>query len=233
MASQAEGVELISEAAARGTRAIYGTPHVWPIDGLSSSREADVRVAHTQMRAEARRFGVDLQLGFEVTPTRDRHSEDPRRYRLGDLEAVLVEVPFRGPIDVPFDYARFVEAEGLVPILAHPERSDAILSDMAHLREARDRGWLIQLNGSSILGRHGRVERNLAWEILAEGLADVIASDGHRASRPPFLDATHAALRKRLGDAADKLVDGSALARARGADVCASGAGAGAVDQTT
>ncbi len=223
VASESEGLDLIRLAAERGTRAIYGTPHVWPIDGLREAREAAVRAAHERMREVASASGVDLQLGFEVTPVPERHDEDPERYRLGDLNAVLVEVPFRGPIGLPFDYGDFVEDAGFLPILAHPERSDAVLADPSHVREARERGWLIQLNGSSILGQHGRAERNLAWKLLHDGLVDLVASDGHRASRPPFLDETRHALVERLGDAADLLLDGSNLAPARQTGACATG----------
>lgn len=212
VASEEEGLELIRLAAARGTAVLYATPHVWPIDGLDPEREAAVRSAHRRMRPQARGAGVDLQLGFEVTPAPARHDEDPARYRLGELDAVLVEVPFRGPIDTPFRYAELVASSGLVPILAHPERSDAVLAEPAVMRGVRDRGWLVQLNSSSLLGRHGRLERALAWQLIHDGVADLVASDGHRASRPPFLDEARAALRDELGAAGESLVDGSALA---------------------
>jgi len=215
--SEDEGLQLLESAAARGTKVIYGTPHVWPIDGLTDAREAAVRAAHQRMRGQARVFGVDLQLGFEVTPAQPRHQEDPTRYRLGDLDAILIEVPFRGSIDVPFDYAVVAEGAGLLPILAHPERSDAVLGQPSHVSAARERGWLVQLNASSVLGEHGRAERALAWQLLDGGLVDLIASDGHRSTRSPFLDTVHTVLVERLGPDALKLLDGSALAKARSA----------------
>jgi protein-tyrosine phosphatase len=215
--SEAEGLELLETAASRGTKVIYGTPHVWPIDGLTDAREAAVRAAHRRMRGKARAFGVDLQLGFEVTPAEARHREDPTRYRLGELDAILIEVPFRGSIDVPFGYAALAEGAGLLPILAHPERSDAVLDEPSHVNAARERGWLVQVNASSVLGEHGRAEKALAWELLGDGLVDLVASDGHRPSRPPFLDAVYNVLTERLGTNALKLLDGSALARTRAA----------------
>ena len=155
VASEAEGLDLIEQAAVRGTGVIYATPHVWPIDGLEAERESAVRRAHERMRPEALEHGVELELGFEVTPAPVRHEEDPARYRLGTLDAVLVETPFRGSIDVPTRYAELVDSAGLVPILAHPERSAAVLAEPEHLHTMRERGWLVQLNGSSLLGYHG------------------------------------------------------------------------------
>jgi hypothetical protein len=48
-------------------------------------------------------------------------------------------------------------------------------------------------------------------------LVDLVASDGHRASRPPFLDAVSRVLVERLGTNGLNLLDGSALAKARSA----------------
>lgn len=212
VASEGEGLDLIRQAAERSTGVLYATPHVWPIDGLDDARAHDVRAAFERMREPARAAGVELHLGFEVTPAPGRHGEDPARYRLGELDAVLVEVPFRGAFDLPRRYGEYVESAGLLPILAHPERSDAVLEDPSHIGAARDRGWLVQVNSSSLLGRHGRAERQLAWQLVRDGLVDLVASDGHRASRPPYLDEAHRALVDELGPSGDALVDGSALA---------------------
>ena len=118
---------------------------------------------------------------------------------------------------MPFGYAAFAEGAGLLPILAHPERSDAVLDEPSHVNVARERGWLVQLNASSVLGEHGRAEKALAWELLGDGLVDLVASDGHRASRPPFLNAVYSVLTERLGTNALKLLDGSALLGTRSA----------------
>jgi hypothetical protein len=48
-----------------------------------------------------------------------------------------------------------------------------------------------------------------------------VASDGHRTARPPFLDDAYRLVRERVGEEADALFDGSALAlpRADGLDL--------------
>lgn len=209
----AEGLELIEEAARRGTSRIYGTPHVWPIDGLSETRRQEVGEAFSEMRPAALELGVDLQLGYEVTPAEARLEEDVSRYRLGELDAVLIEVPFRRRVDLTAVISERVEAAGLVPIIAHPERSDGVLAEPELVGRFKDRGWLVQVNGSSLLGEHGTAEAELGWALISAGMVDVVASDGHRASRPPYLDEAHAAARDCLGMAADRLFDGSALTR--------------------
>ena len=67
-------------------------------------------------------------------------------------------------------------------------------------------------------GRSGRFasreRKELRKELLVEPWAELglVASDGHRAHRPPTLDASYAACVERLGPArARSLFDGSAL----------------------
>lgn len=206
------GLELLAEAADRGTSVVYATPHVWPIDGLSDAREDAVRSAHADMVSPAAELGIRLELGSEVTPAWARLAEDPMRYRLGDADAVLIDTPFRGDLELTLMLGQHVEAAGLVPILAHPERSEGVSCSPATLEDMCERGWLVQVNSSSLLGSHGSEASKLAWAWLDAGTADFVGSDGHRASRPPFLDGAYAEAHARLGASVDRLFDGSALA---------------------
>jgi protein-tyrosine phosphatase len=209
--SVAAGLALCLEAARRGTRVLYATPHVWPTLPLTPERERSVRADHAAMAPLAAEHGLDLRLGWELTPSAALLEEEPRRYRLGDLEAVLMEVPFHGSLALAERLGAHIEASGLTPIIAHPERAEGIRAAMDNVASFRDRGWLIQVNATSLLGSHGPEQEDAAWRILRGGLADLVASDGHRTSRPPHLDETHRLVRARLGESADPLFDGTAL----------------------
>jgi tyrosine-protein phosphatase YwqE len=180
---------------------------------LSSDRDARVRSVHATMAARAAAFGLELRLGFELTPSPALLDEDLHRYQLEALAvpSVLIEFPFRGPVDLTFAVAEHAESVGLRPILAHPERADAVLDDPAIVADVRDLGWLLQLNATSLLGYHGGAIFEQAWQLLEIGAASLVASDGHRLARPPFLDEAYRAVADRLGERADSLFDGSAL----------------------
>jgi protein-tyrosine phosphatase len=212
VASEEEGLSLVREAGRRGTRVLYATPHVWPLEGLDDARERSVRRAHARMAVEAARAGVELRLGFELTPAHARLRDDPCRYALQGLRAVLVEVPFRGGLESTIALGTHVEAAGFVPVIAHPERSDATIAEPGRVAELRARGWLVQVNASSLTGRHGPVEAQVGWHLLELGEVDLVASDGHRASRPPYLDDAWRLAVRRFGEHATALFDGSALA---------------------
>lgn len=214
-----EGLVLCREAAHRGTSVLYATPHVWPHLPLTEEREEEIRDAHADMAAQAALFGLDLRLGFELTPAPELLEEDPGRYRLGDLPAVLVDMPFSGPLGLAERFADHIEGSGLVPLLAHPERADGVMADPDLAARYHERGWLLQVNASSLLGRHGPERKQSAWLLLERGLVAVIGSDGHRRARPPFLDEAYESVRRRIGNQATDLFGGSRLPAGDGVDL--------------
>jgi protein-tyrosine phosphatase len=213
-----EGLALCRDAADHGTRVLYGTPHVWPLDGLAPDRELAVRRAHAVMADRAAGFGLELRLGFELTPAPSLLSEPLGRYVLEGLEmpALLVEFPFTGDLELLARVCDRADGEGFGLVLAHPERSEAVLADPSSAKSYAERGWTLQVNGSSLLGRHGPRSEDVGWTFIDHGIATVVASDGHRATRPPQLDTVYTLARERIGGSADRLFDGSGLQVAGG-----------------
>jgi len=205
----AEGLELCAGAARHGTRVLFATPHVWPHLILTSEREQAVREAFAELALTAE---LEVRLGYELTPTAALLAEDPHRYVLEGTDIVLVEMPFVGSADLLFALAEHIEAAGLRPAIAHPERTEAVLTEPGVATRVAERGWLIQVNGTSLTGKHGSGPEELAWRLVTEGQADLVASDGHRAGRPPQLDAAYQLVQARVGEEeAMRLFGGSAL----------------------
>jgi protein-tyrosine phosphatase len=204
----AEGEALCADAAVHGTALLFATPHVWPHLLLTRTREQAIRDAHAAL---ATRVELELQLGFELTPHPTLLEEDPGRYRLGRTEYVLVEVPFVGGIELLIALAEHIEAGGLRPLVAHPERADHVL-ERPHLAAELGERWTLQVNATSLLGYHGAEIEGLAWQLVRRGTAQVVASDGHRLARPARLDAVFERLVPDIGaERARRLVDGSAI----------------------
>jgi protein-tyrosine phosphatase len=205
------GLALCRSAADHGTRVLYATPHIWPILPLTPERGEAIRAAHAEMVPVAARFGLDLQLGYELTPAEELLDEDPNRFRLGEVPAVLMEVPFQGSVKLAERLAEHIEAAGLVPVIAHPERSEAVLDEPGLATAMHERGWLLQVNATSVVGYHGTAIETAAWRLIESGAVDLVASDGHRTARPPHLDEAFRAVQSRLGERAVALFEGRAL----------------------
>jgi protein-tyrosine phosphatase len=207
--SLGEGLELARGALAHGTRLLYATPHVSPQLPLTAGRERAIRTAFAKLREQA---PLELRLGFELTPMPSLLDEDPWRYTLADTEHVLVEIPFTGSADLFLEVGAWIQTAGLTPVVAHPERTDAVLANPGLADELARRGWPLQVNATSLLGRHTPDMEREGWRLIDEGLAALVASDGHRATRPALVDGAYKLVRARVGEErALRLFDGSAL----------------------
>jgi protein-tyrosine phosphatase len=204
-----EGRGLCREAAAHGTAILYATPHVWPHLTLTDEREQEIRA---NFSAVAEQAGLELRLGFELTPAPPLLEQDLSRYVLEGTSAVLIEVPFTGSEQLLIEIGQRMEAQGLRPVIAHPERTQSVLERPSLARELAERGWLLQVNGSSLIARHGPEIEALAWGLVDDGLVSLVGSDGHRGTRPAVLDGAYAAAVARVGETqARSLFDGSAI----------------------
>src|SRR5439155_21855497 len=91
--SMDEGVALCEAAASHGTRVLFATPHVSAFLPPDERREARVAERVEELRERA---GIDLRLGWQLTPISALLDVDPRRYALEGLVVGLMEVPFAG-----------------------------------------------------------------------------------------------------------------------------------------
>jgi len=62
-------------------------------------------------------------------------------------------------------------------------------------------GAVLQINASSLLGRHGMRATAMALKLVSSGLPFVLASDAHRLARPPLLSDGALALERAGVDA--------------------------------
>ena len=208
--SVSEGLSLGRDAFEHGTRVLYATPHVGPhVPPFDESRERRIRTAFRELRE---RLPLELRLGFELTPMPSLLGDDPWRFVLEGTELVLVEIPFVGSAELFIEVGEWVERAGLTPIVAHPERTEAVLTDPGLAEKLAERGWPLQVNATSLLGYHSPEMEREGWRLIDDGLASFVASDGHRATRPMLLDGAYELVMGRRGEeAALRLFDGSAL----------------------
>jgi protein-tyrosine phosphatase len=214
-----EGLELCRLAYEAGTEILFATPHAHaPWDHYPRTVERDRLYAESlaQMRSEVAAWGLDLRRGWEVFPS-EIAGNDPADLALDGTSSVLIEFPgswldIEDPIAAVVDGAELVEASGLVPVLAHPERCRPVADDPESVRPLAERGWILCLNAPSLVGAHGATAERTSWALLDAGLVTLAASDGHSVARPPKLDVAYRAVRDRCGEEiALPLFDGRAL----------------------
>jgi len=187
-------VEYARTLHAQGVRDVACTPHIKRADF------PDIRIDElADRRAETQRAIADA--GLDVRLHRGGELAHPDALRLDDDDFTLIaqgpeharwlllEVPFAGVDDDFLAAADRLEGLGYGLLLAHPERSYGLVRDGSPdaLRPLLDRGARLQVNVSSLLGRHGPVAQDGAFDLVRGGLAHCLASDGHPGTREDTL----------------------------------------------
>ena len=91
----------------------------------------------------------------------------------------LIEFPFYNYGGRATEILEEIVALGMRPVVAHPERYLYVQKDPGILNLWVEMGCLLQVNKGSLLGRFGRYEEHLAYELVDRGFAFAVASDAH------------------------------------------------------
>ena len=105
-----------------------------------------------------------------------------------DAPWLLLECPFEGVEDDFTEAAERLWDLGYDLLLAHPERAAPVAGADRRLHALVDRGALLQVNATSLLGHHGMRARAAAERLLGDGMVWCLASDGHPGTRDDTLD---------------------------------------------
>lgn len=193
-----DAVELARLAVADGTSVVTVTPHVRDLLAAGILGEILARVREVQDALDAAGVPLEVRTGAELAhddlPAFDDRRLDEIAQGPPGRRWVLIEAPLVGDAGGFLEATRELRARGFGTLIGHPERcADLMLTEGAVARE-RAAGAVLQVNASSLTGRHGADARAWGIELLRRGDAEVIASDAHRVTRPPQLSAALDAL---------------------------------------
>lgn len=155
----------------------------------ASGRLAELDEGWARLQAIAAEVpGIGISRGAEImldTPVPD---VTDTRLHLAGGRFVLVEFPF---MTVPPESARVLShlrAQGVIPIVAHPERYNGITPGSDLPMQWKQAGALLQVNGGSLVGRYGKLPKSNAYDLLVRGLVDYLSSDFHTRGSPLVRD---------------------------------------------
>lgn len=180
-----EALTMAQMAVASGVRGICATPH---FRGDQQSLElVELLKQRYQLLTDALdRSGLPLQLypGAEVLclPQTVDMAHRGQLPTLGNTGYLLSEFYFDESFENMDEILAGIAHAGYIPVVAHPERYEAIQRDPRRIIRWFRKGYIIQVNKGSILGALGRRSEQAADWILSSGLAHLVASDAHASS---------------------------------------------------
>lgn len=198
----ADSLAMLTELHRIGFDAVVATPHMRP--GMFDNDAAGLTAAF-----EATRAALGDARGLPALSLASEHFFDDQVFRrlVGGAglpypggRAALVEFPARAfPVRVA---ERFFDlrVRGLRPVLAHPERYEAVWKSPALLEPLLDGGAVLLLDVAALVGKYGRAPRKAAETLLEEGYYYAACSDAHGVKDVAEVEKGIAALFSRVGD---------------------------------
>ncbi|WP_107853129.1 tyrosine-protein phosphatase [Oceanimonas marisflavi] len=189
-----EALAMARAAVANGITHCVCTPHMQP--GKFNNDRASISAAFKQMQAALLEHNIPLRIamsaevrfGLEVMQ-QVMNNDIPLLGQWQGKPVLLLELPHH---EVPFGADKLTQwllKQGIVPMIAHPERNRGLQHNPAKLRPFVQQGCLFQLTAASVTGYFGHSTQALAEQLLKEGIVTVLASDAHNMQyRPPMLN---------------------------------------------
>ena len=172
-----QSVEVLQRFAAEGVEAVCCTPHLraTQIEDAPSD-EMDALLADL---ADAAPEQPALVRGYEIMLDEPRPVLTDPRLRIAGTRYVLVEFGRMVTADASVAVLGHIVAQGLTPVLAHPERYAVCSPELG--RRWQEAGVVLQLDATTLLGESRRAGR--ARALLEAGCGAIIASDNHGDTR--------------------------------------------------
>jgi protein-tyrosine phosphatase len=175
-----------------GIGTIVATPHLFR-GGYSSGDFSLINEKRRELMEVLATSGlaVDIKRGAEVHISHNLIDEI-RRHRnelvINGSAYMFIEFPgghiYAGVKNLIFD----LMSEGIVPIIAHPERNSVFAREPGRLYDLIQMGALAQANSGSLAGYYGREAQAAAVRLFEWRLVHFLASDAHNTtSIPPRL----------------------------------------------
>lgn len=182
--TMADSLEMARMAAHSGVRAIVATPHCnVPNSPMPNYLDETLMNRVMQLRDEIDYAGIPLRLyaGAEVfcTPQMPDLLQERKLLSVAGSRYLLVEFFFDESPDFMDHCFSQIAALGFVPVIAHPERYEAVQRSPHLIQRWFHKGFIIQLNKGTILGKLGSRAQTAARWALQHGYAHAVASDAH------------------------------------------------------
>lgn len=170
-------LQMLRNGAASDVSVLAVTPHCGGGYGIPQ----DLQTRFEQLKAAAKDIPVRLVLGAEARADENLLGQltqgsiptiNGSRYLLTEFAPDAKKEDFLSMLQSILDL-------GYVPLVAHPERYEAVCRGPQIVTDWLDMGCHLQLTGGSILGDYGQTVRRTAACLLKNDLVACIASDAH------------------------------------------------------
>ena len=174
-----QSIEMLDLYDELGVKKVITTPHIYK--DLYPNTKNSIKNSFELLKNASKKHNVDV-LGYAAEYLVDEFFLENVNKKKSLLkcfnEHILIEIPFFGQLKNLNEALFNLQNQGYLPILAHPERYQA-LEKIDSILELKQKGAKMQLNALSLMGYYGPVVKKKASSWLKKGIYDYIGTDAH------------------------------------------------------
>lgn len=180
--------KLLERAVEEGITGIIATPHAF-----HPNFTTDINALLLQLTA-VRQWVKETDLPLEIFSGQECRLTEKLPELLGKGEAltmaesryVLLELPSSGIPGYTVPIIQQLISGGYVPVIAHPERNQAIIQKPERLKKLLLHGAMAQVTAGSVSGGFGKSIQKTALQLIDANLIHIYGSDVHSIDVRPF-----------------------------------------------
>lgn len=177
-----ESIEMLKEAYEAGFTAIISTSHYIEESYHTDTARREELIQILQERLEEENINIKIYNGAEayIVSNLTELIQKGILPTINDTRYLLMELPMHSEI-IYLDYIiSDLQNQGIVPIIAHPERYSYVQKNPKILMDLIEKGVLFQANYGSIIGNYGREAEKTVKKLLKNGIVHFLGTDSHR-----------------------------------------------------
>jgi protein-tyrosine phosphatase len=188
-----ESITLIKNFADLGFKKLITTPHIMGDHYKNNKEGISSKLKELQKRAEKENINIQLEAAAEYYLDEFFLSllNHPSELLTFGKNYILFETSYINEPTHLYEAIFLMQAQGLKPVLAHPERYTYLYSDFNRYKEIYEKGVLFQLNTNSLCGYYSKSAKNIAMKLIKNKMVDFIGSDCHAIRHMEALQKTH------------------------------------------
>ena len=179
-----DSLNLCRIAVDNGITKAVATPHITP--GRYDNTLESIAEVFNQFRSKLEQANIDLEVGVAAEVRLDPVILDMVKMDtmpfLGEFDGepvMLLEFPHTHIPPGSGEHIAWLRKEGVLPIIAHPERNKDVMNKLSKIKPFVDAGCLLQVTAGSLAGVFGDIPRKRGIELLKKGWVTILASDAH------------------------------------------------------
>lgn len=184
-----ETMSIIKKAAEEGITDMISTSHAYSPQYNVSLEEVNSKIRLLTDTVLAAGYPVNLHTGHEVRIHEHlvENIKNGKILTLAKSRYLLLELPSHSVPAYTISIIEALLAEGIVPIIAHPERNRGISEKPERLERLVRHGALSQVTAGSLAGHFGKNIQKLSLQLIDANLVHTYGSDVHNMQNRPLL----------------------------------------------